>query len=303
MSVRYVIAKNALKVLGFKKVFRLPPEALIRKAEGLNRHRGFRIPSDHRCIYGDVSVMNGRYHCLTIQQQRARAPRAILFFFGGGMVIGPDRGDVNRAAEFGKACKMDVWFPYYPLCTQTSIVETYEMVFATYAQMVQVYGPENITILGFSSGAALGIGVCLHNNALGRPLPMPRRIIACSPGCCPDSEEQFKKMERLNSVDVMVDIAFMRCVRAIMRHGEDVPAYMLSGTLGDFRDLPEIHFWYGSDEILFACAEDFVAACRAAGVPYALHVGAGMCHCYPMATFFPEGKAACEAICAQIRED
>lgn len=75
-----------------------------------------------------------------------------------------------------------------------------------------------------------------------------------------------------------------------MQHGESVPDYMLSGTLGNFKGLPDIHFWYGSDEVLYACAENFVKACKAENVTYTLNVGKGMCHCYPMVSFFQKGN-------------
>ena len=70
-------------------------------------------------------------------------------------------------------------------------------------------------------------------------------------------------MKELNAKDIMVDVAFMENVRTLMQHGESVPDYMLSGTLGNFKGLPDIHFWYGSDEVLYACAENFVKACKA----------------------------------------
>ena len=78
---------------------------------------------------------------------------------------------------------------------------------------------------------------------------------------------------------------------------------MQSGTLGNFRGLPDIHFWYGSDEVLYACAENFVKACKAENVTYTLNVGKGMCHCYPMVSFFPEGKSAHKEICQKICEN
>ena len=300
MSIRYKIAKSILRILGFKRIFRLPVDELIEKAEHLNKNRHFKIPKNHKYIYGDIPIMDGKYHCLSIQREMQRSEKAILFFFGGGMIIGPDEGDVSCAGQYGADCNMDVWFPYYPLCTQNGISETYQMVFETYRKMVKVYGAENISLLGFSSGAALAIGICLYNNTLEHPLPMPHRIIACSPGCCPDSEVQLQKMKELNAKDIMVDAAFMENVRTIMRHGEDVPEYMLSGTLGDFKGLPEIHFWYGSDEILYACAENFIKACKENHVNYTLNVGKGMCHCYPMVSFFPEGKSAHNEICKVI---
>ena len=302
LSVRYSIAKTVLKLSGYKKIFGLPQDELVKKAEGYNKNRDFRLPRDHKFIYGDVPVCGGKYHCLTIQQSQTRTKRAILFFFGGGMLIGPDGSDVATAVAFGKDCGMDVWFPYYPLCTKHCITDTYEMAFDTYRKMTEVYGAENITNLGFSSGGMLAIGVCLHNNALGRPVPMPSRIIACSPGCCPSSEEQLTKMRELDEKDVMVGAGFMESIRSLMEHGRsDVPEYILTGTTGDFTGLPPIDFWYGSDEVLYACADAFTEACQKAGVTHTLTVGEGMCHCYPMVKWFPEGKKANEEICRRIR--
>lgn len=304
MSLRYSIAKAILKMTGIKKIFGLPQDELVKKAEGYNKDREFKIPNDKKFIYGDIPVCGGKYHCLTIQQNKARKTKAILFFFGGGMIIGPDGGDVKTAAQFGVDSGRDVWFPYYPLCTKHSITETYEMVFDTYRKMVEVYGAENIVNLGFSSGGALAIGVCVHNNALGRPIPMPERIVACSPGCCPGSDEQLRKMQALNEKDIMVDVKFMANVRILMEHdNKDVPEYMISGTAGNFEGLPPIDFWYGSDEVLYACADDFKKACRDAAVPYTMTVGEGMCHCYPMVKLFPEGKRANEEICRRIKSE
>ena len=90
LSVRYSIAKTGLKLSGYKKIFGLPQDELVKKAEGYNKNRDFRLPRDRKFIYGDVPVCGGKYHCLTIQQSRTRTKRAILFFFGGGMLIGPE---------------------------------------------------------------------------------------------------------------------------------------------------------------------------------------------------------------------
>lgn len=110
-------------------------------------------------------------------------------------------------------------------------------------------------------------------------------------------------MKELNAKDIMVDVAFMENVRTLMQHGESVPDYMLSGTLGIFKGLPDIHFWYGSDEVLYACAENYVKACKAKNVTYTLNMGEGMCHCYPMVSFFPEGKSAHKEIRQKICEN
>ena len=57
MSIRYSIAKSALRVLGFKKMFQLPLNRLIIKAEHLNKNRNFQIPKNDGtffCIFSSI---------------------------------------------------------------------------------------------------------------------------------------------------------------------------------------------------------------------------------------------------------
>ncbi len=299
-SLQYRLMAGVVRLSGIKKMFALPEDELLKKIRKLNQKRDFHIPNNQKAIYGDRVILE-RYHCLTIQTEKAPKQKAVLFFFGGGMCIGPDQGDVNQAVTIAKQTDSDVWFPYYPLCTDHPISETFDMCFQCYAEIAELYGAENVTLMGFSSGGALAIGMALHNNVLGRPVPMPRQIIASSPGSVPLTDEEFQKMKALDNRDVMIDSAFMKTVQSFMEHGESVPDYMLSGISGDFSGLPCIHFYYGGDEVLSAEAEYFEAACKKAGTPYTMTIEPGMCHCYAMQTRFPEGRKAFGEILGLLR--
>lgn len=61
-------------------------------------------------------------------------------------------------------------------------------------------------------------------------------------------------------------------------------------------NFPFTHFYYGSDEILYAEAEYFAKAYDNYQAKYVMHVGKGMFHCYPLLPYFPEGKAAYKEI-------
>ncbi len=300
-SLQYRLLRGMIRLSGIKKLFALPEDTLLKKIRKLNRKRGFCIPDNKLAHYGDRIILD-KYHCLTIQPVKTRSKKAILFFCGGGMCIGPDQGDVKNAAVIAKNTDSDVWFPYYPLCTENSITETYDMCFQCYREIVELYGAKNVTLMGFSSGGALAIGMALHNNALGRPLPMPKQIIAASPGSVPMTEEEVQKMRKLDHKDFMIDSSFMTTVKHIMEHGQKVPGYMLSGVRGDFTNLPHIYFYYGGDEVLAAEAEYFETACKNAGIPYTMTIEPEMCHCYAMQTRFPEGKRAFEEILKLLKE-
>ncbi len=289
MSLAASALRGLYKLAGVKKQFALPEEKLLKVIEQQNRNRGFFMPTDHKAFYRK-RVIHG-FPCLIVQERPQPSRRAILYFFGGGMVIGPDKGDIFVLRKLCKETGCDVWFPCYPLCTDHCITESYDMVFACYQQMIELYGGGNVSTCGFSSGAALALGIAAHNNALGSPLPQPRHIVAVSPGEVPWNDEEKARMQALNASDPAIDYAFMEKVDTLMRHGQtDVPDYMISGTRGDFRGVGDIHFFYSADEVLYGALPDFQAACQRAGVPYTSFARPGMIHCYCMLPYFPEAR-------------
>ncbi len=301
MSIRFQIASALVKASGMKKLFALPQEELLEKVRKMNRKRSFQIPTRKQFRYTGKTIL-GQYPCLKIETQPTPSKRALLFFFGGGYILGPDDGDVKLAEKFGKASGRDVWFPYYPLCTDHSIKETFAMAYETYRQMLREYASGDIAFIGFSSGASLALGVCLHNNTQPEPLPMPGLVIASSPGGAPFSEEERQRMTELSPKDIVVDAAFIKTVWRFMEHGEQAPDYMLSGTRGDFTNFPMTHFYYGSHEVLYAEAPYFAKAFEKYGAPCVFHIGQGLCHCYPTFDFYPEGKQAQEEIIGLLQK-
>ena len=289
MSFFASVLRAAYKLSGAKKAFTLPEDEILKVIEKQNRSRGVFTPKDHKAHYEMITV-NG-FPCLIVRERPQPSKRAILYFFGGGMVIGPDRGDlpVMRKLAFDSGC--DVWFPFYPLCTEHCITDTYAMAYECYRKMIGIYGGGNVSTCGFSSGGALALGIAAHNSAQGTPLPQPRHIVAVSPGEVPWNDAEKARMQALNEKDVAIDYAFMVTVEKFMRHGqENVPDYMISGSRGDFSGVGDIHFIYSADEVLYGALPDFEEACRRANVPYTAFARPGMVHCYCMLPYFKEAR-------------
>lgn len=289
MSFFASLLRSAYKLSGAKKAFKLPEDEILKVIEKQNRSRGVFTPTDIKAHYETIDV-NG-FPCLIVRENEKPAERAILYFFGGGMVIGPDKGDLPVMRKLGRDTGCDVWFPFYPLCTEHCITETYDMAFECYRRMIDIYGGGNVSTCGFSSGGALALGIAAHNNALGQPLPQPRHIAAVSPGEVPWNDAEKERMQALNDADVAIDYAFMVLVEKFMRHGQDnVPDYMISGSRGDFTGVGDIFFVYSSDEVLYGALPDFEAACKRANVPCTAFARPKMVHCYPMLPYFKEAK-------------
>lgn len=147
----------------------------------------------------------------------------------------------------------------------------------------------------------MALGIFLHNNFLGKPLPMPGMIIAVSPGGLPNNNSAkgkkiWEKLEILSSKDIMIDPAYFNTAREIAEGKENVPEYMLDGTSGDFSNFPKTYFYYGENECIYAYAEYFEKAMKKYNAPYEIIAGKGMCHCYPLLRFFREGQEAQDQI-------
>ena len=302
MSVISTLMYHGLKVSGFKKVFSLPEGKFLQKVAKINQSRQFFLPTDNKAHYHEQKIFD-KYSCLVIQSNETPSERAILFFFGGGMMIGPDKGDIGIMRKLAKNTGCDVWFPYYPLCTDYCITESYRMSFECYRQMLEIYGAGNVSTCGFSSGGALAIGMASHNNAIDAGLAQPRHIVAVSPGEVPWNEAECARMQALNARDVMIDYVYMKTAEGYMRHGEaDVQEYMIHLSKGNLAGVDNIHFFYSEDEVLYGAWPEFRAACVKYGVKYTITSRPKMLHCYAVQPLYREGKEDFQKICAILAQ-
>ncbi len=298
MSLGAKIINCGIKLSGIKKKYLLPEDEFLNEIKKMNKNRGFYLPKDKKAFYKEHEVMGNK--CLIVQSSEKLSQRAILYFFGGGMILGPDKGDVSVILKLMKKTGCDIWFPMYPLCTKSSIMDSFEMVYECYRQMIDLYGGGNVSTCGFSSGGALAIGVATYNNTRKNKLPMPRHIVAVSPGEVPWKDEEKAAMKKNNRKDMMVDYSFMEKVEKLERHGRnDVPDYMIHISKGDLSGVDNIHFVYSTDEVLYGAKQCFIDACKKYNVKYSVRERSGMFHCYAMLPYFKEAKEDFEEI-AQI---
>ena len=289
MSFKYELQKTLVRLIGFKnKGFAGGAEAIVAKAKARNAKNPIPKLRDAEINVERITVDGCTVLTMT---HKPRAKRANLFLIGGGMVSAPRPGSVKKALQVAKESELDLYVPYYPLCTDYPLSRAYQMILRTYQEMLRHYTPENISLLGTSSGGNLALGMIPYMNDLKSELPRPALILALSPGSCVKTEEEWERMLELDKKDVAIPAQYMKTAEAIMRHGDDsVPEYMIYLQTGDFRGCPKAIFNYGTDECLYALAPSFEAAMRKYGVNYEMIVGEGMFHCYPVFPLCQEAK-------------
>ena len=302
MSVTYEILKRLVKAANIKKRWiGMSTEELLdsrRRANAKNR-----IPVLHDDAF-EISRIEVMGFPVLKMIHKEKTDRAHLFLIGGGMISAPRPGSIKKALRFAKETGLDLFVPYYPLCTDYPLTKAYDMIHETYRVMLRDYAAEHISVLGTSSGGNLALGMVPYINNGHGDTPMPGYIMAISPGTCVDTDEEWRRMAELDKKDVAIPAQYMKTAVEIMRHGDDsVPDYMIWLQRGDFTGCPKVTFLYGSDETLYACAPSFEAAMKKYGVDYEMIVGEGMFHCYPVFPVCKEAKEGWDLMIRRMKEE
>lgn len=299
----YLLIRRAIIAADMRKSLIGTKEEILARAAKMNaKSRHFIMPSDSKAHYTD-HLIGGKYHCVEIDTEKSRRRKAVLFVFGGGMILGSDAGDIGLSRRIAQQTEADVWFPYYPMCHKHDMLENVQMIFECYRKMLRFYEPESIVFLGFSSGAALLLDLITYINERndgGENIPMPGLLIPISPGSVPVNDKERARLQALDSRDMMIPASYMEMAGEIMRHGRDIPQKYTATAHGDFRHAPMTHFYYGTAETLYAFAPSYAASYRRARAKCVMHIGPGMHHCFAIQYFIPGCKAAFDEIIAII---
>ncbi len=287
MSFKYSVLKKLVKAMNMKKSFDGSPDELVSRARKGNEKTPIPTLKDNEIELGRINVMG--FPVITMIHKK-QVDKANLFIIGGGMIKCPRPASIKKALNIAKLTGLDLFIPYYPLCTDYPVTKAYEMIHQTYKAMLMAYKAEDISVLGTSSGGNLALGIPAYINANNLSEPKPSHIIAISPGTCVATEEERRRMMELDRKDLVIPASYMDNAETIMKHGQDVPEYMLKLQLGDFTGSPKVTLMYGSDECLYAFAPSFEKRLKECSVPYRTIVGQGMFHVYPVFPICREAK-------------
>ena len=302
MTLKYEILKRAVKLINIKKMWTgMSTEELLESRRKANAKNKIPELKDEEMDISRTDIMG---FPVIRMIHKERKEKANLFIIGGGMISAPRPGSVKKALRFAKETGLDLYVPYYPLCTDYPLTKAYKMIHDTYKEMLKDYKAENISVLGTSSGGNLALGMVPYINDNHKDTPMPGYIMAISPGTCVNDEEEWQRMLELDKVDVAIPAQYMKTAVEVMRHGDrTVPEYMIWLQRADFTDCPKVTFIYGSEETLYACAPSFEKAMHKYNVNYEMIVGEGMFHCYPVFPVCKEAKEGWKTMVELIRKN
>lgn len=222
----------------------------------------------------------------------SEADRVVLYFHGGGYVMGSRNTHRGLAARIAQAARARVLLPDYRLAPEHPFPAAVEDATTCWRWLVsEGHAPDHMAIAGDSAGGGLALATLLALKATGNPLP------ACAVGLSPwtDLEAKGPTAEPGTVDDPMLTPEGLRS------SGRQYAAADLLNPLaaplhGDLKNLPPLLLQVGTREILLSDSTRFAEKAQAAGVEVTLEIEDGLIHVWHMFPDVPEAQRAIERI-------
>ncbi len=288
-SLKYKILLSAFQVLPVKKLMAGSPEKtqkLFRRA-----YKGADIPTlrNPALLIQQKEVAGSKVLCAL---HKEKSNRVGIYLVGGGMLKYPKPNQAKEIVKLAKDCDMDMLLPYYPiLFTGATLPDAYQMVYELYKETLKEYEPENICLMGGSSGGNLALGLVSYINARSEGLSLPGRIYAGSPGTLLLTDAEKRLAQKQEKTDVIMSLSALENIWEGMTGGKEVPDYMKYLQLGDYTGLREAYLSFGEDELFLAGANSIRKRLEEYGVHVTVEIGEGLYHSYAMLPLVREAEA------------
>jgi acetyl esterase/lipase len=231
-------------------------------------------------------------------QKDKAATKTVLFLHGGAYMMNVFRQHWNFIAEIIRRTNCNVIVPDYPLTPAVTYKESFEMVKALYAELIQKIGSENLILMGDSAGGGYSLALCEQNNEL--KIAQPSQVILIVPWLDvtlsnPDILLTIKKCPTLD-LENLVKIGNSWCGNL------DPKNYLVSPIYGNLTNLPQISLFVGTHDILIADAQKFKKMLESQNIPLNYYEYPKLFHDWVMLVKLRESKDALSKIAELINK-
>jgi len=225
-------------------------------------------------------------------------PPTMLYFHGGGYVMGSAFGYRGLAGALAMAAEACVVVPEYRLAPEHPFPAAVEDSVAALRGLLAAHPAGHVAVGGDSAGSALAIAACLAQREAGGP--QPAGLLLASPWT--DLAFESPSFTAAEARDPWMSGPRLRRSAGLYLGDADPHDPRASPVHADLRGLPPMLVQVGGDEVLLDDAVRLADRARAAGVPVELEVAPGMWHVWHLfAPRLPEGQAAIDRAGAWLR--
>jgi acetyl esterase/lipase len=225
-----------------------------------------------------------------VAAEGASDSRVVLYFHGGGYIIGSPRTHRAMLAHLSRDSGARVLALDYRLAPEHPFPAPVEDAVSSYRWLLsEGFDPDRIALAGDSAGGGLTVATLVQIRYLG--IAMAAAGVCISPWV--DMEGLGESMETRAEADPMVGKESLMVSAKTYLGGADPRAPLAAPLYADLRGLPPILIQVGDAEVLLDDSTRLTGVAREAGVEVQMDVWDDMIHVWHVfAPILPEGKKA-----------
>ena len=225
-----------------------------------------------------------------VTAEGASDSRVVLYFHGGGYIIGSPRTHRAMLAHLSRDASARVLALDYRLAPEHPFPAPVEDSVAAYRWLLsEGYDPARTAVAGDSAGGGLTVAMMVQTRYVG--LPLPGAAVCISPWV--DMEGLGESMKTRAAADPMVGRENLMVSAKTYLGGADPRAPLAAPLYADLHGLPPILIQVGDAEVLLDDSTRLAGIAREAGVEVQMDVWDDMIHVWHVfAPILPEGKQA-----------
>ena len=228
-----------------------------------------------------------------IEAPGARNDRGVLYFHGGGYVLGSLDTHAELMGRLSAACRAPVLGIDYRLAPEHAYPAAVEDAVASYDLLLtNGIPPERIVIAGDSAGGGLTLACMLALKASGTRLPAG--AVLFSPWT--DLTGSGESIKSRADVDPMISPALLDPMAALYRGEVDASDPGISPMFADLTGLPPLLIQVGDHEILLDDSTRLASAAKSAGVVATLEIYDEGFHVFQTMPNLPEAAEALTSV-------
>ncbi|PKL06229.1 MAG: alpha/beta hydrolase [Spirochaetae bacterium HGW-Spirochaetae-9] len=253
-------------------------------------------PPEHLRLRVDV----GKSECAGrsvhwISSKAGAGSTTVLFLHGGSYIINATRPHWRYLAGLAELSGCTVVAPDYPLAPAHYYADAYLMLIELYRQLCAEEGPRKIVLMGDSAGGGLALGLAMMLR--DEKMPAPEAIVMLSPWL--DVTMSNPHIGEIDHSDPFLNVGALIRAGQSWARGSNPRKPLISPIYGQLENLPPLHLFIGTKDILAADCRRFRGLCLAAKARLAYYEFEGMVHDW-MLLDFKEAKMAAAQIASII---
>ncbi len=244
-------------------------------------------------------ILIGNVPAFRVASPGASEGYTILFFHGGGFMVGSTEDHFDLCAKLSRAADCSVISVDYRLAPKHTFPAALDDCVASYLWLLEKeLNPAFIVPVGISAGGNLVLSMFHKLRAMG--VSLPKAAVCMSPAV--DLATRENAFEKNPDNDWLLKEG-MELTRRIYLRDYDPGDPLVSPMYGNLRGFPSIFIQAGTNEILFDDISAFVDKLKKASVDITFDTWEGMFHAWQIfASVLPEGQQAIDRAGSYIRK-